>query len=175
MASRGGLVACCLVGLAAECRPHQVASLVEVAVLDVRTDANIVVVYRVTNRSPAEVVLLSPALPTRIYDGQSCSLVLSCEVKGSPGDYSFEPQLIRVSAGSSDDVTVVLRTSEFPKGECREWSVSVTSSFLTIEDAEGLQLGTEQNSRQYVSDRERLSRSPVFSLPIRVPPSPGHR
>ena len=149
-----------LLGLANIVRGQAVGEpVVRVIVLEIRAQESFSVLYKAENAGAEDVLLLSPESLSRVYDREHCSLALSGEVKRRPSDYSFEPKLEPLARASTRDFRVTFKRSELPGSTCAEWVVSATVSYLTATDGAGLRLGTEQDSKRYAADRERIAHS----------------
>ena len=93
------------------------------------------VVIGVRNHSRNEVVLLSPATPSRQVDEDKCAVYLSTRVDERIRPYAFTPELVTVTRGSE----MKFRASNHPfrlSKRCGRWDVTAEYAYIRPDEVE---------------------------------------
>lgn len=130
---------------------NHVSSVVTAEAL--RSDDSVAV--RVTNRTDAPVLLISPARPNLQFDEEKCTVLVSTKVQESIRPYAFTPHLVELKAGETKTFTVNVQGASVAK--CRAWKLAVEYAYVASEGARTVQQQDDVALRGYVLRRQQIA------------------
>lgn len=113
------------------------------------------IVLMVRNRSGEDVVLLSPATPSRQVDDERCTVWLSTKVDERLWPYAFTPQLVTVAAGSKKTFRASIHPLRLSKA-CRHWHITAEYAYIRPEAAKRFAGRPSEEFRRSVLRNQRL-------------------
>ena len=120
---------------------------------------------KVNNPLRSGIVLISPSIPDEIIDARRCVITLSAKVKMEDIDYSFTPKLVSVAAQGGCFVDLELERFYMASATCSAWRIRLELADLLQADSMLLRLGTEQDSKRFVVDHQRVTEPIEFQIP----------
>lgn len=111
---------------------------------------------RLTNRSGASILLVSPTRPNRQLDEERCAVLLSTKVQEWIRPYAFTPELVELKAGEGR--TFPVEVGEGALAKCRNWQVDVEYAYVPTKEARAAQQQNAADFHDYVLRHQQIAR-----------------
>ena len=125
---------------------------IEVKVVAAEREA---IVIGVRNHSRNDVVLLSPATPSRQVDEDKCAVYLSTKVDERIRPFAFTPQLITVPGGSETKFRASIHPLSLSK-PCSRWHITAEYAYIRPDEVEKFAGRPSEEFRQYVLRNQQI-------------------
>jgi len=107
------------------------------------------VLLSVENGTDRDIVMLSPAAPSRQVDEAHCTVKLSSKIDERVQPFAFAPELVTLRRGAKVQFNAPLYPLSLSKA-CARWTVDAEYAYVTPQDAAGYSENGSEEFRQHV-------------------------
>lgn len=139
-----------LASLSESCRQRQ--GRVEVTVISAESQA---IVVGVANDSGNDVVLLSPATPSRMVNEDRCAVDLSTKIDERIRPFAFTPQLVTLRDGEKRQFRAALHPLRLSEA-CAHWRVVAEYAYIRPDEVDRFRGRAAEDFREYVLKNQQI-------------------